>query len=63
MKIGVPTEIKKHEYRVGLAPEFAAAYVAAGHDVYIQKGAGEGSSYPENLADCRGDLCNCGHDY
>lgn len=49
MKIGVPTEIKKHEYRVGLAPEFAAAYVAAGHDVYIQKGAGEGSSYSDEL--------------
>ncbi|MCL2858666.1 MAG: alanine dehydrogenase [Streptococcaceae bacterium] len=49
MKIGVPTEIKKHEYRVGLAPEFAAAYVTAGHDVYIQKGAGEGSSYTDDL--------------
>jgi alanine dehydrogenase len=45
MKIGVPTEIKKHEYRVGLTPHFAEAYVAAGHDVYVQAGAGKGSAF------------------
>ena len=45
MKIGVPIEIKKHEYRVGLAPHHAAAYVKAGHEVYIQDGAGLGSGY------------------
>ncbi len=45
MKIGVPIEIKKQEYRVGLAPHHAAAYVKAGHEVYIQDGAGEGSGY------------------
>ncbi len=49
MKIGVPIEIKKHEYRVGLAPHHAAAYVKAGHEVYIQDGAGIGSGY-ENAA-------------
>jgi len=47
MKIGVPTEIKKYEYRVGLSPDFAHAYVAAGHEVYIQAGAGEGSTYSD----------------
>lgn len=45
MKIGVPIEIKKHEYRVGLAPHHAAAYVKAGNEVYIQDGAGVGSGY------------------
>lgn len=45
MKIGVPIEIKKHEYRVGLAPHHAAAYVKAGNEVYIQNNAGVGSGY------------------
>ena len=47
MKIGVPIEIKKHEYRVGLAPHHAAAYVKAGHEVYIQHNAGVGSGYED----------------
>ncbi|MCH5164488.1 MAG: alanine dehydrogenase [Clostridiales bacterium] len=47
MKIGVPIEIKKHEYRVGLAPHHAAAYVKAGHEVYIQHDAGVGSGYSD----------------
>ena len=47
MKIGVPIEIKKHEYRVGLAPHHAAAYVKAGHEVYIQHDAGVGSGYAD----------------
>ncbi len=47
MKIGVPIEIKKHEYRVGLAPHHAAAYVKAGHEVYIQHDAGVGSGYDD----------------
>lgn len=47
MIIAVPKEIKKHEYRVGLAPHFAQAYVKAGHSVYIQAGAGEGSSHSD----------------
>jgi len=47
MKIGVPIEIKKHEYRVGLAPFYAAAYIKAGHTVYVQKGAGKGSGFSD----------------
>ncbi|MGI6700875.1 MAG: alanine dehydrogenase [Christensenellales bacterium] len=45
MIIGVPIEIKKHEYRVGLTPGHAVSYVNAGHKVYIQKGAGVGSGF------------------
>ena len=48
MKIGVPIEIKKQEYRVGLAPHHAAAYVKAGHEVYIQHDAGVGSGYEDS---------------
>ncbi|HEV8502024.1 MAG TPA: alanine dehydrogenase [Casimicrobiaceae bacterium] len=42
MRIGVPTEIKAGEYRVGLTPASAHEYVRAGHDVLIQRGAGAG---------------------
>ncbi len=43
MKIGCPKEIKNNEFRVGLTPVAAKAYVNAGHEVYIEKGAGVGS--------------------
>ena len=45
MKVGCLTEIKKQEYRVGLTPNCASAYVTHGHEVYIQAGAGEGSGF------------------
>lgn len=48
MKIGVPKEIKKHEYRVGLTPAHAQAYVSAGHQVSIEEGAGEGTGFPDS---------------
>jgi len=42
MYIGVPKEIKDNEFRVGVTPGSAREYVAHGHDVFIQTGAGEG---------------------
>jgi alanine dehydrogenase len=45
MRIGVPTEIKKDENRVAMTPAGAFTLVRAGHEVYIQKGAGLGSSF------------------
>ncbi len=47
MKIGCPTEVKNNENRVGLTPNAANAYVLAGHEVFIQKGAGLGSAIPD----------------
>ncbi len=44
MLVGVPKEIKNHEYRVGLTPESAREYIAAGHDVIVETGAGMGIS-------------------
>jgi alanine dehydrogenase len=44
MKIGVPTEIKNNEYRVGLVPAGVKEYKRRGHTVLVQKGAGEGSA-------------------
>ncbi len=52
MLIGVPKEIKNHEYRVGLVPSSVNDLVHAGHEVIVQTaaGAGIGSSDDEYLA-------------
>ncbi|MCC8935719.1 alanine dehydrogenase [Bradyrhizobium sp. Arg68] len=42
MKVGVPKEIKAHEYRVGLTPGAVREYAAAGHRVMIETSAGAG---------------------
>jgi len=47
MRIAVPTEIKDHEYRVGLTPEAVRRLVTAGHEVAIQQGAGLGSGFAD----------------
>lgn len=47
MRIGVPTEIKKQEFRVGLTPESVGELVHAGHEVFIQAGAGQGSGFED----------------
>jgi alanine dehydrogenase len=47
MKIGVPTETKPDEYRVALTPAGARELVDAGHQVFVQQGAGEGSALPD----------------
>ncbi len=41
MRIGVPKEIKVHEYRVGLVPASVRELVAHGHEVFVQSGAAE----------------------
>ncbi len=42
MKIGVPKEIKNHEYRVGLTPGSVREYIAHGHDVVVDTNCGAG---------------------
>ena len=42
MRIGVPTEVKNHEYRVGMTPGSVRELVQAGHEVQVQAGAGRG---------------------
>ena len=42
MRVGVPKEIKVHEYRVGLTPGTVREYVAAGHGVVVETNAGAG---------------------
>ena len=47
MLLGVPKEIKNHEYRVGLAPGSVREAVQHGHQVIVETGAGIGSSNAE----------------
>ena len=47
MKIGCVKEIKNNEFRVGMTPDNVRAYVAAGHEVLIEKGAGLGSGFAD----------------
>jgi alanine dehydrogenase len=47
MRVGVPKEIKNHEYRVGLTPASVAELTAAGHKVAVQTGAGLGIDFED----------------
>ena len=47
MKIGIPTEVKNHEYRVAITPAGVTEFRRHGHEVFIQAGAGIGSSIPD----------------
>ena len=45
MNVGVPREIKPDEYRVALTPVGAEMLAAAGHEVFVEAGSGEGSGF------------------
>src|SRR4051795_12228731 len=47
MKVGVPKEVKNHEYRVALTPIGVHELTERGHEVYVEKGAGAGSQIPD----------------
>ena len=47
MRIGVPKEIKKHEYRVGLTPDAVAELTGKGHTVLVQTTAGDGIGFSD----------------
>ena len=49
MKIGLPKEIKDNEYRVGLTPAGVRAFTDAGHTVFVEHRAGEGSGFEDAL--------------
>ncbi len=48
MKVGVPKEVKNHEYRVAITPAGVHELVRAGHQVFIEKNAGVGSAIPDH---------------
>jgi alanine dehydrogenase len=47
MKVGVPAEVKNHEYRVAITPSGVHELTRAGHQVFLQHDAGVGSSIPD----------------
>jgi alanine dehydrogenase len=47
MRVGVPKEIKVHEYRVGLTPASVAELVAHGHELFVEAKAGSGIDCPD----------------
>ncbi len=47
MRIGVPKEIKNNENRVAITPAGVATLTAAGHEVYVESGAGTGSGFSD----------------
>jgi alanine dehydrogenase len=47
MRVGVPKEVKNHEYRVAMTPAGVHELQVHGHEVFVQAGAGLGSSIPD----------------
>ena len=47
MKVGVPKEVKNHEYRVALTPVGAHELTQHGHEVFLERQAGVGSQIPD----------------
>jgi alanine dehydrogenase len=54
MKVGVAKEIKPDEYRVALTPAGALELVQHGHEVTVERGAGEGSAFPDTAYEAVG---------
>ena len=48
VKVGVPSEVKNHEYRVAITPAGVHEFVRHGHEVFVQREAGVGSSIPDD---------------
>ena len=49
MRVGVPKEIKPNEHRVGLTPTAVREYVARGHEVVVEQGAGNGAGFADEV--------------
>jgi alanine dehydrogenase len=47
MKVGVPKEVKNHEYRVAITPSGVHELSRRGHEVFIEHEAGVGSAIPD----------------
>ncbi len=58
MIVGVPREIKTHEYRVGMTPAGVAELARGGHTVLVETGAGEGSGFTDGeYRRARAEIC------
>jgi alanine dehydrogenase len=47
MKIGVPKEIKQQEHRVAMLPSVVYQLSRMGHEIFVERGAGEGAGFPD----------------
>ncbi|MBU0278585.1 MULTISPECIES: alanine dehydrogenase [unclassified Gemella] len=56
MKIGIPTEIKNNENRVSAVPGIVQELVSAGHEVFVEKGAGLGSGITDSEYEASGAI-------
>ena len=56
MRVGVPTEIKPDEYRVALTPAGVRELSDAGHEVFVQRGAGDGSGVADDAYAAQGAI-------
>ena len=54
MKVGTIKETKIEEYRVGLTPSGAKALAQAGHEVFVERRAGEGSGFSDSQYEAAG---------
>ena len=54
MRVGVVTEIKTDEYRIALTPAGARELIRHGHEVLVERGAGEGSAFPDGAYEAVG---------
>src|SRR3954447_7931080 len=48
VKVGIPREVKNHEYRVAITPAGVHELVRHGHDVFVEQDAGRGSNIPDD---------------
>ncbi|MGC5019409.1 alanine dehydrogenase [Micromonospora sp. DT47] len=48
MKVGIPREVKNHEYRVAITPAGVNEFTRSGHQVFVESGAGVGSSITDD---------------
>ena len=48
MKVGIPREVKNHEYRVAITPAGINEFVRGGHQIFVESGAGVGSSISDD---------------
>jgi alanine dehydrogenase len=56
MRVGVLRETKDREMRVALLPGGARALIAAGHEVALESGSGEGSGFPDEHYEAVGGI-------
>ena len=61
MRVGVPKEIKEQEYRVAVLPSVVYLLTKLGHRVFVERGAGDGSGFPDREYEEAGAIMSSSH--